>query len=476
MAQAPKTFTLQGTLNAASAEGLSISAVNSKGQVLDSELINGSNSFELSFKTKKALQKAKKGNISIVAQDLNGDAANLTFEDASGELNPDTQTSTVLIKAKGGSASVNLNLDSTTVGGTLPPFPGTGSRISLTADRDIYTNTQGGQDINGFVDNGQRLTAQDDEITAAAGRLGQNDRLNDASSTDNDRLILSTNNTNKLGDAIRGVQEISGIETISVTADQDNGASSFFDKVSGLKALSISGSFNSVVSHTINDAVEAGARSFDFSGLTAQSRGIVMNGFNNIGSSQETLRIEGSQAIEGDHFKGGLFNAIINGNGGSDELIGSELGASSTLNGGSGRDFITLKNNNASDTVKLIGIINALDQDVITGFATQANNAAKYDILQLDAVTYTNYDGGATVNLQTVADLFNNRGARNVIIKDTAANLDGFQFQSAPALAIDTTNNQIRYSGTGDFRNGQYQVIASINDANQLLSGNFNFI
>ncbi len=69
MAKAPKTFTLQGSLNDSSAEGLSISAVNSKGTVLDSELINGTNSFELSFKTKKALQKAKKGSISLVTED-----------------------------------------------------------------------------------------------------------------------------------------------------------------------------------------------------------------------------------------------------------------------------------------------------------------------------------------------------------------------------------------------------------------------
>ncbi len=60
MAKAPKTFTLQGSLNDSSAEGLSISAVNSKGTVLDSELINGTNSFELSFKTKKHSRKPKK--------------------------------------------------------------------------------------------------------------------------------------------------------------------------------------------------------------------------------------------------------------------------------------------------------------------------------------------------------------------------------------------------------------------------------
>ena len=475
MAQAPKTFTLQGTINGGiAAQGLSISAVNSKGQTLDSEVLNGSNSFELTFKTKKALQQAKKSSISLVATDLNGDAGNLIFQDASGDLNPDSQTSTFTIKAKHGSASVNLDLDTTTVG-ELPRITFSSSRIALTADRDIYTSTLGGQDINGFVDDGQRLTAQDDEITAAAGRLGQNDRINDASSTDNDRLLLSTNSANRLGDAIRGVQEISGIETISISADQDNSASSFFDKVSGLKNLSISGSFNSVGRHVINDAVEAGARSFDFSGLTAQSRGVVMNAFNG-GSNQETLRIEGGQGIQGDIFKGGLFNAVINGNGGADELIGSELGAASTLNGGSGRDLITLKNNNASDTVKLIGITNDLDQDFITGFAGQANNAANFDILQLDAATYSNYDAGSTVNLQTVNDVFANRGARNVILKDTAANLDGFQFQSAPALAIDTTNNVIRYSSTGDFRNGQYQQIAFINNADQLLAGNFNFI
>ncbi len=475
MAKANKTFTLQGSINGASStEGMSVTVFNSKGKALDSETLNGSSNFELTFKTKKALQRAQTGEISIVTQDLNGEAANFLINNISSDLNADKQTTNIGIDARLGSASITLSLGSSAVGGG-PVVPTTGSRISLTADRDIYTNTQGGQDINGFVEDGQRLTALDDEITAAAGRLGQNDRLNDASSTDNDRLILSTNSTSRFSDAIRGVQEISGIETISVTADQDNGSSSFFDKVSGLKSLSISGSFKSAVTHSIRDAVEAGARSFDFSGLTAQSRGIAMNDFNT-GSSQETLRIEGSQAIEGDHFKGGRFNAIINGNGGSDELIGSELGASSTLNGGSGRDLITLKNNNASDTVKLIGITNALDQDVITGFATQANNAANYDILQLDAATYANYNSGAPVILQTVADLFQHRGARNVIIKDTAANLDGFQFRSAPALAIDTTNNEIRYSGIGDFRNGQYQVIASINEANQLLSGNFNVI
>jgi hypothetical protein len=268
MAKAPKTFTIQGTINpGSSAEGLSISAISSKGKTLDSEIINGSNAFELSFKTKKALKKARKGSISLVAEDLNGDAGNLIFEDASGDLSPDSQSSSVVIKAKRGSALVNLDLESTTVGGKLPPVTLNGSRISLTADRDIYTSTQGGQDINGFVDDGQRLTAQDDEITAAAGRLGQNDRLNDASSTDNDRLLLSTNSANKLGDAIRDVQEITGIETISITADQDSGFASTFDKVSGLKNLDISGSFSSVVSHTIRGAVEAGARSFDFSYL-----------------------------------------------------------------------------------------------------------------------------------------------------------------------------------------------------------------
>ena len=72
MAKAPKTFTIQGTLNpGSSAQGLSVSAISSTGKTLDSETINGTDSFELSFKTKKALKQARKGNISLVVDDLN---------------------------------------------------------------------------------------------------------------------------------------------------------------------------------------------------------------------------------------------------------------------------------------------------------------------------------------------------------------------------------------------------------------------
>ena len=54
MAKANKTFTLQGSINGASStEGMSVTVFNSKGKALDSETLNGSSNFELTFKTKR---------------------------------------------------------------------------------------------------------------------------------------------------------------------------------------------------------------------------------------------------------------------------------------------------------------------------------------------------------------------------------------------------------------------------------------
>ncbi len=67
MAKAPKTFTIQGTINpGSSAEGLSISAISSKSKTLDSEIINGSNAFELSFKTKKRFARLAKATSTLL--------------------------------------------------------------------------------------------------------------------------------------------------------------------------------------------------------------------------------------------------------------------------------------------------------------------------------------------------------------------------------------------------------------------------
>ena len=478
MPKAPKTFTLQGSINASSAEGLSISAVNSKGQTLDTEVINGSNSFELSFNTKQALKKAKKGNISIVAQDINGDAANLIFQDATGELNPDTQTSSVAIKAKRGFASFNLDLQSTTTS-TFPPIDNTvvtDNRLTLSTFQDVYSNTQGGKVIgNSLQDEGKRLTSSQDIISAAVGTLGQGDTLTDTQQGDNDQLNLSTaNGTNGFGRALADVASISGIEQLNVSASGDITTLANLDKVSGLESLSLSGSFNNRV--RLNNYLDSGARSFDFSGMT---NGGVQFGNNTNDFVTENLSVKGS--ADDDILRASLGNATITAGTGVDSITGSSQ-SSGFYAGEQGTDTIALLANNAQDTVSLVRITPAADGDTITGFTGALGVANGFDLLQFDATSFSNYTAGSTINLIDRQEAINRRGnaaalQNTVFFVNNAQDLDLVNLNNgAGSLAIVLGTDQLVYSANGDFTNNRYQAIASINNTANLTGSNFSII
>jgi len=478
MAKAPKTFTLQGSINAVSAEGISISAVNSKGQTLDSDTLTGSNSFELTFKTKKALQKAKKGNISIVALDINGDAANLTFLDATGDLSPDSQSSSVAIKAKRGSASVQLDLESTNTS-TLPTpgNPGvTDNRLALSNFQDVYSNTQGGQVIGtSLQDNGQRLTSSQDIITASVGTLGQDDSLIDSQRGDNDQLNLSTTNgTNGFGRAMTDIATISGVEHINVNANGDGTTLANLNKVSGLESLNLSGSFNSRV--RLNNYLDTGARRFDFSGMTT---GGVQFGNNNNDFVTENLSVKGS--ADDDILKASLGNASIDAGSGSDLITGSSQ-SSGFYAGGLGQDGIQLLANNVQDTVSLVGITSLANADEIIGFAGAAALANGFDLLQFDAASFSNYTAGATVNLIDRQEAVSRRGnaaalQNTVFFVDNEQDLDLVNLQNgAGSLAIVQGTDLLAYSSNGDFTNNRYQIIAAVSNIADLTGANFSII
>jgi len=478
MPKAPEIFTLQGSINASSAEGLSISAVNSKGQTLDTQVLNGSNSFELSFNTKQALQKAKRGNISIVTQDINGDAANLTFQDANGELNPDTQTSSVAIKAKRGSASFNLDLQSTTTS-TFPPIDNTvvtDNRLALSTFQDVYSNTQGGKVIgNSLQDEGKRLTASQDIISAAVGTLGQGDTLTDTQQGDNDQLNLSTTNgTNGLGRALTDVASISGIEQLNVSANGDITTLANLDKVSGLESLSLSGSFNNRV--RLNNYLDSGARSFDFSGMT---NGGVQFGNNTNNFVTENLSVKGS--ADDDILRASLGNATISGGTGVDNITGSSQ-SSGFYAGQQGTDTINLLANNQQDTISLVGITSAANGDTITGFTGALNVANGFDLLQFDTASFSNYTAGATINLIDRQEAINRRGnaaalQNTVFFVNNAQDLNLVNLQNGKgSLAIVLGTDQLVYSANGDFTNNRYQAIASINNTANLTGSNFSII
>ena len=457
--KAPKTFTVQGTFNPGSnAEGLSISAVSSKGKTLDSETIDGSNSFELSFKTKKALRKARKGKISLVVDDLNGDSGNLTFEDASGDLSPDSQSFTQKIKAKRGSASVNLNLESTTVGPDITPTP-EANRLTLTTFEDVYSNVIGGQVIGGaLAPNNERFTAGQDIVTASAGTLGQNDNLNDATTGDNDQLRVTTTANNTLQTAVAGVSTVVGVENLVVSATNDASTEADLSKFSGLSSVQVEGSFTNRLE--LKNYLSSGATSFDFSGVT--SGGVNIDNDNRGTDTASPLTLIGSRAE--DILEANIGPATLRGGLGNDTIKGSQV-SGVTVVGGQGTDNIDLFANNAQDTVSLRTVTSFNDRDTIANFAGAGNNATNFDLLEFDALTFSNYTAGGPVQQVTAAQAALSAGAQtpagqNMFVIDTFANIAGLDAsgQATSWLAYANDTGRLYYSANGDFSQEREQI------------------
>ena len=471
MAKAPKTFTIQGTLNpGSSAQGLSVSAISSTGKTLDSETINGTDSFELSFKTKKALKQARKGNISLVVDDLNGDAANLIFEDASGDLSPDSQSSSHTIKAKRGSASINLNLESTTVGPEITPPAVEANRITLTTFEDIYSNALGGQVIGGtFTPNNERFTAGQDVVTAAAGTLGQNDNLNDATTGDNDQLRVTTTANNTLQAAVAGVSTVVGLENLIVSATNDASAEADLSKFSGLSSVLAEGSFSNRLE--LKNYLSSGATTFDFSGVN--TGGVNISNANRGTDTASPLTLIGSRAE--DILEANVGPATLRGGLGDDVIRGSQV-SGVYVDGGQNTDNITLFDNNAKDTVSLRTITTFNDRDNITNFAGAQNNA-NYDVLEFDAITFTNYTAGTdvqVVNAAQAAAAASAGAGQNMLVVDTFANIRGLNASAQGTSWIAYANDTERayYSANGDFSQ-EFQNIAFLNGlANNLTAEN----
>ena len=480
----PQRFTsINGSINGvSSANQVSVSAFNKKGQLLDSVELNGSNDFELSFKTKKALKNARKGRISIVTEDLNGDTANFTLSNGtSTDLNSDRQETSLKIRRNTRSQDLDLDLSSSEVGGTDPKPNTAGNRLALTAFQDVYSDTLGGSVIGAdFVDNGTRFSAGQDIVTAAAGTLGQLDDLRDITSGDGDQLLLSTDAANNLQTALAGVTRVAGLETVSITANNDNSAQANlvgtdFGTFTGVNTIEAQGSFDGQV--RLVNYLSSGARSFDFSGVN--SGGVSMQ-FADAGiNSNDPLNIAGSAAA--DLIENNLGTGNIQGRNGNDFIIGNTASAMNVAGQG-GFDTINLTANNRTDTVSLATITAFDDRDAITNFAGAAADPLSFDRVQFNATTFNNYTAGSTVNQQLAADAANLAaagGAQNVFIVDTFANItaNGNLSQTGNrclAYAFDT--NQVLTASNGDFTTNAVEIATLDAAANFLAAQNVSII
>ena len=319
--------------------------------------------------------------------------------------------------------------------------------ITLSAQQDVYSSTVGGQVIGAeFVENADRLTSSADIVNAPAGSLGAADDLTDTTSGDGDQLNLSSNAANNLENAIGTVNRVVGIESLDVTATNDNSVNADFGAFQGLESVSASGSFTQQVIH--RNYLLSGARNFDFSGVS--TGGVNFTNTNAGVNTNDAITLTGSDAADVLQANNGA--AQLNGRGGIDNIVGSAV-VGSTVTGGSGRDVVTLQAANSVDVVSLVTITATNNGDDITGFIGANTNANAADLLRFDASTFDTYTAGTPVTQanQATADASQ---ASNLFIVDAAANIANVNTQTGEGtLALANDTGVILYASNGNFAN-----------------------
>lgn len=494
-----------GINGAVSASGLIAQAVTSKGKLLAERFFNGSSQLTLRFNSKKALRKAKKSKISIILRDLNGEQGNFVLSTTgfASDLSGDEAIASKTIKRGKSGASVKFDAGRISSVIAAPTPTPTGSRIQLSADRDVYSDVTGGSVIGGtFVANAGRLTTADDTILANRnGLLGSFDQLNDPSRTDQDTINISTSSgfTNSLEGALDNLQEMSNIETINVTAAEDNSGVVDFATVTGAKTLNISGTFERIGSYlSITNWTAAGIRNLDASRAVNLDQtfaaGIALIVPNNV-SNQTSETIQAKLTIHDDYVETstGIFLA--------ETLSGDDyIDSYSTVSGsryelGLGRDTVNLSTSEgASETVALNRITTQQAGDYIIRFAGSVDPSGfAPDKLEFDVATFTNYLRGRSATFNNVFDARTQSlagRADGIIVRDTFNNIinNGNMGNGKSWLAVydidpilSPGSRGVLYSASGDFINDR-QLIATVdftqgdNGFSNFGSANFTFV
>lgn len=305
------------------------------------------------------------------------------------------------------------------------------------------------------------LSSQSDVITADLGNLGNGflDSVVDGSTTDNDQLTISTNATFDLDETIDNdkINRIQNIESIKIVASNDDlggGNPITLDKVVNLKSLDIDGTFTQKL-RLVNWA-STGATEFDFSGITS-TQGVTAN-LADAGDQTVTAPLNFKGSSGDDIFSGLNGDVTMSGGPGNDFLVGSRT-AQTTVTGGAGTDQITFLLHNAQNTVRLHRQISETSKDTVLlntfkGFNDPtANSTNSFDLIEIDAATFTNYNAGQPVQQQTsaaaalLADLSN-----TVITTATAAATKGLNFDNkGDGLLAFSADGVLTYSASGDF-------------------------
>ena len=333
------------------------------------------------------------------------------------------------------------------------------------------------------------LSRQNDLITADLGTLGLDfqDSVVDGSTTDNDLLKITTNGVFDLHESLDAteINRIQNIETIQVIASNDDlggGQQIDLNKVVNLKTLDVDGTFTEKL--RLKNWANTGATEFDFSGITS-TKGVaatLLNAGNQ--TFAENLNIKGSAGD--DNFNGLNGNVTMNGMAGDDFLVGSREGTS-VLEGGAGTDDLFLWTHNAQHTVRLHGQTSETSKDTILFNSFQGFNNANaqalnsFDLLEIDAATFSNYTAGQAIQQQD-RNLINNSTnlSNTVVTAATQAGLESENFDNNGdgVLGFAADTGMLLYSASGNFSRDAQELleIGAVEGANFVPTRQINVI
>lgn len=423
--------------------------LNVNGDTLADGTVGADGSFKIKVKSD---QKKLKGDIDFEKLNAAG-SANFTSNSLEYSL---ASNESQRVKAKEKKTNFNYSFSLDNPVSPIAPPPPEANRLTLTTFEDVYSNVIGGQVIGGaLTPNNERFTAGQDIVTAAAGTLGQNDNLNDATTGDNDQLRVTTTANNTLQTAVAGVSTVVGVENLVVSATNDASTEADLSKFSGLSSVQVEGSFTNRLE--LKNYLSSGATSFDFSGVT--TGGVNISNANRGTNTASPLTLIGSRAE--DILEANIGPATLRGGLGNDTIRGSQVSGVTAV-GGQGTDNITLFDNNAQDTVSLRTVTSFNDRDTIANFAGEGNNA-NFDLLEFDALTFSNYTAGGPVQQVTAAqaaDAASVGAGQNMFVIDTFANIAGLNAsgQATSWLAYANDTGRLYYSANGDFSQEREQI------------------
>ena len=410
--------------------GMSVEVYNKDGELLDSiDLDNSKKRFNLKFNKEDAFNGDKTSELTIKLIDTNGDEHN--FEKRNGDIydmENDEQTFTKTIKSRKRRQRMKLQPQSEQIEQA--------SEVELTAQLDEVDSEQ--------------LSNLNDVIKSDVGTLGagQQDLIADGSSDDSDLLDARTNNAFGIAGALdaTAINQIRNIETIKVSADNDNGGSVDLNKIVNLQKLEISGTFNQELEFT--NWANPGATEFDFSGISSEL-GVKMLAAN-AGNTNfaEALTFKGSSG--GDTFQA--------------------LKGQVTCDAGAGLDFINLGDHDAQHLIQLTGQTTADSKDTVENNSFQgalnANAQANstFDLVEIDAATFTNYTANDAVTTLDFAAV-NNNDLTGVVVTAADENdllAQNFDNNGDGILGFAANTGILYFSATGDFSNGNAAALLDI--------------